>query len=206
MYIWLWLSSHTLCNNGWCSVYILITYIVSVLLTYLQYVDMVAVQFTYLQYRVSVQLTYLQYVDSCCSVHIFTICRYGFCSVHILTLCRYGCYSVYILTVCSKSFCSAHIVTICRYSCCSVHILTICRYGCCTVHVYLQYVDSIASQFKYFQDSIGSNKQNSAFEHAQNMQILLAKSEGPDQTADAQADLSLCCPHMPEDTFFAWLV
>ena len=31
--------------------------------------------------------------------------------------------------------------------------------------------------------------------------ILLADSEGPDQTcADAQADLGLRCPHMPEDT------
>ena len=31
--------------------------------------------------------------------------------------------------------------------------------------------------------------------------ILLVDSEGPDQTADAQADLGLRCPHMPEDTF-----
>ena len=31
--------------------------------------------------------------------------------------------------------------------------------------------------------------------------ILLAESEGPYQTADAQADLGLCCPHMPKDTF-----
>ena len=31
--------------------------------------------------------------------------------------------------------------------------------------------------------------------------ILWADSEGPDQTADAQADLSLCCLHMPKDVF-----
>ena len=29
--------------------------------------------------------------------------------------------------------------------------------------------------------------------------ILLIDSEGPDQTV--QADLGLCCPHMPEDMF-----
>ena len=29
---------------------------------------------------------------------------------------------------------------------------------------------------------------------------LLADSEGPDQTAKAQSDLGLRCPHMPEDT------
>ena len=26
-------------------------------------------------------------------------------------------------------------------------------------------------------------------------------SEGPDQTADAQSDLDLCCPHIPKDMF-----
>ena len=31
--------------------------------------------------------------------------------------------------------------------------------------------------------------------------ILLVDSECPDQTADAQADLGLCYPHMPEDMF-----
>ena len=31
--------------------------------------------------------------------------------------------------------------------------------------------------------------------------ILLADSERSDQTADAQAHLGLCCPHMPEDMF-----
>ena len=31
--------------------------------------------------------------------------------------------------------------------------------------------------------------------------ILIGDSEGPDQIADAQADLGLCCPHIPEDTF-----
>ena len=31
--------------------------------------------------------------------------------------------------------------------------------------------------------------------------ILLADSEGPDQTALAQSDLGLRCPHMPEDMF-----
>ena len=31
--------------------------------------------------------------------------------------------------------------------------------------------------------------------------ILLAHSEGPVQTADVQADLGLCCSHMPDDTF-----
>ena len=30
---------------------------------------------------------------------------------------------------------------------------------------------------------------------------LLADSEGPVQTADMQADLGLCCLHMPDDTF-----
>ena len=29
--------------------------------------------------------------------------------------------------------------------------------------------------------------------------ILLADTEGPDQCADAQADLGLRCSHMPED-------
>ena len=31
--------------------------------------------------------------------------------------------------------------------------------------------------------------------------ILLADSEGPDQTAEMQTDLGLRCPHMLEDTF-----
>ena len=31
--------------------------------------------------------------------------------------------------------------------------------------------------------------------------IPLVESEGPDQTAEAQADLGLRRPHMPEDTF-----
>ena len=31
--------------------------------------------------------------------------------------------------------------------------------------------------------------------------ILLADSEGPDQTADAQVDLGLHCPHKPKDMF-----
>ena len=31
--------------------------------------------------------------------------------------------------------------------------------------------------------------------------ILSADSEGPDRTADAQADLGLHCPHMSEDTY-----
>ena len=30
--------------------------------------------------------------------------------------------------------------------------------------------------------------------------ILLGDSGGSDQTVDAQADLGLCCPHMPKDT------
>ena len=31
--------------------------------------------------------------------------------------------------------------------------------------------------------------------------ILLVDSEGPDQTADVQADLGFCCPHMLVETF-----
>ena len=31
--------------------------------------------------------------------------------------------------------------------------------------------------------------------------IILADSEGPDETADAQTDVSLNCSHMPEDMF-----
>ena len=31
--------------------------------------------------------------------------------------------------------------------------------------------------------------------------ILLLDSEGPDQMADGQADLALCCLQMPEDRF-----
>ena len=30
--------------------------------------------------------------------------------------------------------------------------------------------------------------------------ILFADSEGPDQTANAQADQGIRCPHMPEET------
>ena len=31
--------------------------------------------------------------------------------------------------------------------------------------------------------------------------VSVKGSEGPDHSADAQADLSLRCPHIPEDTF-----
>ena len=71
---------------------------------------------------------------------------------------------------------------------------------------------------------LGRIKRKNAFEQAQNAHIqivlrmrkispgrslsipfypmvLLADSEGPNQTADAQADLGLRCSHMPEDLF-----